>query len=247
MQVTALYRHPLKSHGREALGEVVLHAGQAMPMDRHWAVAHEASKADGRAWAPCANFSRGSKAPQLMAINATFDAASGRLTLCHPDRADLTFDPDDEEAAFLEWVRPLVPQDRALPARILRLPARGFTDTDYASVSLCNTASHDAVSSQAGCDLSPLRWRGNIWFDGASAWMENNWVGQKIQLGEAILSVKEPTVRCLATTANPETGLRDVDTLAILNGTWDHQYFGVYAQVVKGGKVTLGDALEILE
>ena len=64
-RVTDIFRHPLKSHGREALKEVTLSQGAAMPWDRHWAVVHEASKADGSGWASCANFSRGSKAPLL--------------------------------------------------------------------------------------------------------------------------------------------------------------------------------------
>ena len=116
MQVTALYRHPLKSHGREALDVVTVHEGQSMPFDRRWAVAHDQSTADGSAWAACANFSRGSKAPQLMAISAQLDETTGILTLTHPDRPDLSFDPDTQADQFLEWVRPLVPQDRALPA-----------------------------------------------------------------------------------------------------------------------------------
>ncbi|MGB3245649.1 MAG: MOSC N-terminal beta barrel domain-containing protein [Sulfitobacter sp.] len=246
MHITALYRHPLKSHGREALEAVTLHAGQSMPFDRLWAVAHDASKADGTQWAPCANFSRGSKAPQLMAISALLDESAGTLTLTHPDRPELTFNPDTHADRFLDWVRPLVPRDRALPARILRLDKRGFTDANYASLSLCNTASHDAVSDQAGVALSPLRWRGNIWFDGAAPWAEFDWVGQTLTIGTAVLEIKEPILRCLATTANPETGKRDVDTLAILNDTWDHQNFGIYAQVVQGGNIAVGDTLELL-
>ncbi len=246
MQVTALYRHPLKSHGREAVQTVTLHAGQAMPFDRHWAVAHDASSVEDGTWAPCQNFSRGSKAPALMAINATLDEQTGKLTLTHPDLPDMTFDPDQDAAQFLAWVRPLVPDDRALPDRILRLANRGFTDSEYPSVSLCNTASHTAVSAQAGADLSPLRWRGNVWFDGVTPWQEFDWIGNQITLGDATLIIREPIVRCLATAANPETGLRDVDTLGILNTTWDHQSFGIYAEVIKGGKVALGDDLTVL-
>ncbi|KIN77862.1 MOSC domain-containing protein [Sulfitobacter mediterraneus] len=246
MQVSALYRHPLKSHGREALDAVTLSAGQSMPFDRTWAVAHDASRADGTEWAPCANFSRGSKAPKLMAINAVLNDGTGQLTLTHPERPDLTFAPDTEGDKLLDWVAPLVPQDRALPDRILRLDNRGFTDTDFASISLCNTASHAAVSDKAGRDLSPLRWRGNIWFDGAEPWEELNWIGKELALGEARLTVREPILRCLATTANPETGVRDVDTLALLNGHWDHQDFGIYAEVTQAGRVALGDTLAVL-
>ncbi len=89
--VTGIYRHPLKSHGREALQHVSLSKGETMPWDRCWAVAHEASTANGSTWVPCVNFSRGSKAPSLMAIEAKLDEAAQTLTLSHPNRKDFTF------------------------------------------------------------------------------------------------------------------------------------------------------------
>ena len=245
MQITALYRHPVKSHGREALDRVRLQTGQSMPFDRRWAVAHDSAKADGTEWAPCANFSRGSKAPQLMAINAVLDEATHEVTLTHPDRDPLTVHPLRGSQQLIEWVQPLVPQDRALPARVLELVERGFTDTPFASLSLCNVASHQAVETLVGDKLSPLRWRGNIWFDGAPAWEEFNWIDRDVQLGGAVLKIKERTVRCLATTANPETGERDADTVGALN-TLGHQDFGVYAEVTQGGDIALGDTLELL-
>ncbi|WP_174234492.1 MOSC domain-containing protein [Sulfitobacter sp. SK012] len=245
MGVSGLFRHPLKSHGREALDHVRLNQDQSMPFDRLWAVAHEAAKADGSEWAACQNFSRGSKAPKLMAINASLNEATQTLTLTHPERPDLTFRPDDDSAAFIDWVMPLVPSDRALPDRILRLDGRGFTDSDFASVSLCSVASHAEVEDIAQTPLSPLRWRGNIWFDGTAPWAEFDWVGRDIAIGGAVLQIQEPIVRCLATTANPETGLRDVDTLAALK-TMDHQHFGIYARVIQTGDIAVGDKLELI-
>lgn len=246
--VTDIWRHPIKSHGREALDSVTLVAGQTMPGDRVWAVAHEASKADGSAWAPCANFSRGAKAPALMAINARFDDDTGRVTLTHPDRPSLTFAPDsaDDLPAFLEWVQPLMPQDRAASARILRVPDRGMTDTDYPSVTLCNWASHRAVEQAIGHALSPQRWRGNIWFDLGTAWAENDLIGREIRIGDALFKVRERVQRCLATTANPETGVRDADTLKTLNTHFGHQDFSIYAEVLHGGRLAIGDTVEVL-
>ena len=43
-QFAALWRHPIKGHGREALETVDLTEGRTMPWDRRWAVAHEAAK-----------------------------------------------------------------------------------------------------------------------------------------------------------------------------------------------------------
>lgn len=239
-----LFRHPLKSHGREELQSVTLTAGQAMPFDRLWAVAHDHSRADGSEWARCVNFSIGSKAPKLAAINAVLAEDGKTLTLSHPERPDLTFQPDSEAARLIEWVLPLVPQDRALPDRILRLAERGFTDTPFPSVSLCNLASHRAVADKAGVALSNLRWRGNIWFDTGTAWDEFDWIGKDVAIGGALLRVREPIRRCLHTAANPETGERDVDTLGILN-SWGHQDFGVYAEVIQSGQVAIGDTIEV--
>jgi hypothetical protein len=245
-RVAALWRHPVKSHGREALNAVTLTAGQTMPWDRRWAVAHERAQADDSAWAPCANFSRGAKAPALMAISARSDEAAGTLTLSHPDRPDLCFDPDREAQAFLDWVRPLMPKDRARSARIVRVPGRGMTDTDFASISLINLASGEELGRRMGQPLSPLRWRANIHLDGLAPWAEHGWIGRRFRLGTAELTIRDPIARCLATAANPETGTRDADTLAALETGYGHTDFGVYAEVTGTGTVTLGDAVEPL-
>ncbi len=242
-EVISLCRHPIKSHGRETVQTVTLSPGQTMPGDRVWAVAHEASKADGSEWVPCANFSRGAKAPKLMAISA--QSAGDTLTLSHPERPDLTFAPDSEQQAFLDWVEPLMPEDRAASARIIRVPGRGMTDSDFPSISLNNMASHRAVEQKLGQTLSTYRWRGNIWFDGLPLWEEFEWLGRDIQIGEAILHVRERITRCLATTANPDTGIRDADTLGALNH-WGHQDFGVYAEVIRKGEVKPGDKVQVL-
>jgi len=241
-----IWRHPIKSHGREELAAVTLRAGETMPWDRRWAVAHAAAEADATAWAPCANFSRGAKAPGLMAISAKSDEAAATVTLSHPDRPALTFDPDGDAAAFLDWVRPLMPEDRAPSARLVRVPGRGMTDTDYPSLSLLNLASNRAVGQKLGLDLSALRWRGNLWIEGLAPWEEFDWLGRTLRIGEAELTVEERIQRCLATAANPKTGRRDADTLGALNRGWGHQDFGVYARVTRGGRLAQGDAVALL-
>ncbi len=246
--IAGIQRHPLKSHGREELAEVTLTAGQGLPWDRRWAVAHEAAKIDEGHWSPCHNFSRGSKAPRLMAINARLDTAAAQLTLTHPDRPEISFRPDDpnDQARFLDWVRPISPDDRALPARIYSVPVRGMTDTDYPSVSLLSLASNRALSDQMGMQLSPLRWRGNFWIDGLEPFAEQDLIGRTVRLGAARLEIVEPIVRCLATTVNPESGERDADTLTALRRHHGHQNFGVYARVIDGGCVCTGDRFEVL-
>ncbi len=238
--VASLWRYPIKSHGREEMAEVTLSAGGTIPFDRHWAVAHEESDADGSTWVSCRNFSRVAKAPELMAITARLDEGANRITLSHPGRESLTFDPDRDGAALIAWAGGFVPEGRAQSARVVRGPGRGFTDSDFPSVTLCNLSSHRAVEQRAGEPLSIHRWRGNIWLDGLGPWEEFEWIGREVRIGAALLRVVERTDRCLATHANPETGRRDVDVLGALDH-WGHGDFSVRAEVIEGGLFRPGD------
>ena len=244
MQVAALWRHPIKAHGVEAVAATRLVAGQTMPWDRVWAIAHDRAKAKpgSTAWAPCVNFSRGAKSFELMAIRATTDEAAGRVTLTHPRAAPITVDPDDAEdaARLVAWVRPLSNPDRAPPAWVVRA-GRGMTDSDFASVSLLSTASLAALGDRLGVPLAQERFRGNVWLDGLAPFAEFDLVGREIRVGAATLLVREPIGRCMATTVDPATGVSDADTLGALKAGWGHEHFGVYAEVVAGGRVALGD------
>lgn len=248
--VAEIWRHPIKSHGREALAQVTLSEGHCIPWDRRWAVAHEISKFDAAApgWTPCGQFMRGAKAPQLQAITACSDQASQTITLHHPELGELRINPDHpaDNDAFIKWVAPICPSDRAGPARLVSAPQIGMTDTNYASISLISLASHADVGTQLGQDISPLRWRGNLLLDGLDAWAEMQWVGRHLRIGDAELEITEPITRCMATTANTRTGERDADTLAALRQGWGHQHMGVYAKVNKSGDLRQGDKIELL-
>lgn len=245
--LASIQRHPLKSHGREELASVTLTAGAGLPWDRHWAVAHGSSKLTEGAWAACVNFMIGSRTPTLMAISAELDEASARLTLHHPERPELTFQPDlpGDVERFLDWVKPLCPPERAQPTRIYSVPGRAMTDTDYPSISLINLASNRALGEHLGRDLSALRWRANFWIEGLAPFAERQLIGKAVRLGQAVLEITEPKVRCLATTANPDTGARDADTLGALRSMFGDQEFGIYARVIAGGDVQRGDRLEV--
>ncbi len=244
-RVQSIWRHPIKGHGREAVDKVTLSAGQTMPWDRIWAVAHTESDADGSKWVSCQHFSRVSKAPELMALTAEVDETTERLTLRHPEFGVLEFSPDEEPDALIAWAGPLIPENRAASDRVVRAQTTGFVDSDFPSVTICNMASHRAVEQQIGRELSIHRWRGNIWLGGLAPWEEWEWMDREFRVGDAVLRGRERTDRCLATTANPETGKRDADTLGALEH-WGHRDFSIRAEVVAGGEISLGDSAGLL-
>ncbi|MEO0344300.1 MAG: MOSC N-terminal beta barrel domain-containing protein [Pseudomonadota bacterium] len=244
--VAHIWRHPIKSHGREALERVTIEAGHTMPWDRAWAVTHDRSKADGSQWAPCANFSRAAKTPTLQAITAILHETSETITLTHPDLLPITFQPDSEEDRFLAWVEPLMSENHNQSTGLVRVVGRGMTDSDFASISLNNLASHRAISQYTGQSLSPLRWRGNIWLAGLEPWEEREWVGKHLRVGEVEFEIREEIGRCKATTVNPATGDVDVDTLKALRDLIAEQHFGLYAYPISSGRIALGDLVELL-
>jgi uncharacterized protein len=218
LTLAQICRHPIKAHGREDLASVLLEAGACLPNDRRWAVAHEAAKlVEG--WNPCNNFHRGAKAPGLMAITS-------------------------ELPAFLAWLAPLAPSDRAQPARIVSA-GRGMTDSAFPSISVLSLASLDALGRKLGQTLSPHRFRGNLWIDGAAPFAEFDWIGREIAIGDAVLRVEERITRCKATMANPDSGRIDADTLGALESAYGHRDFGVYAVVVKGGAIAVSNEVTL--
>ncbi len=238
-----IFRHPIKGHGREALASVDLSVWECLPMDRHWAVAHDAARLVP-GWNSRRNFAHGAKAPALMAITSVLH--DDMITLRHPERGEITFRPDDptDLPRFLDWVMPLNPPDRALPTRIVT-GGQGMTDSDVASASILSLSSLADLSARMGADLSVHRWRGNLWLDGAAPMAEFGWIGKHLSIGGAVLRIEERIIRCLATMANPDTGIRDVDTLAGLQAAYGHQDFGVSGVVVQSGPIAIGDAWSI--
>lgn len=242
-RLALICRHPLKGHGRETLASVRLLAGRAMPWDRVWAVAHEAARLDaGGGWSACVNFARGAKAPGLMALESELDEATGALTLRHPDLGEMRFTLGDAAgmARALAWLRPLNPSDRAAPVRMVTA-AQALTDSPWPSVSILSLTSLQVLSQRMGVDLSPHRFRGNLWVSGWAPWEEFDLVGHEISVGPVRLKVRERITRCRATTVNPATGRVDADTLGALDAAWGHTDFGVYAEVMTDGQVALGD------
>lgn len=242
-RLALICRHPLKAHGREALASVRLFAGQAMPWDRVWAVAHDAAKLDPEGgWSRCLNFARAAKAPDLMALESRLEEEAGVLTLIHPDLGEIAFRLGDEDAMAkaVAWLLPLNPEGRARPERIVTA-SQPLTDSNWPSVSLLSLSSLRMLEERLGQELSPHRFRGNLWVEGWEPWREFDLIGQEIRIGAVRVLVRERITRCRATMANPLTGKIDAETLKGLQDGWGHQDFGVYVEVLEDGRISLDD------
>ncbi|MFN3526304.1 MAG: MOSC domain-containing protein [Paracoccus sp. (in: a-proteobacteria)] len=246
-RLALIRRHPIKSIGGEGLDRVTLTAARRLPGDREWAVLTEAgerhaltSQTDGQPdrWLPKSCFLRGVASHDLQAIEGGW--RGDLLHLRHPRAGEISFDPETEGARLVEWLRPLWPADAPPPTRLVR-GAAIWTDQKWPWLSILSLDSLQALEGELGRPLGTDRWRGNLWISGAAPWAERDWIGRVIKLGCVELRVTEHIGRCDATSADSRTGLRDGDMVADLDRLYGHTDFGVFAEVVTGGEILIGD------
>lgn len=258
--LTALYRYPVKSAHGDALTHCRVDA-RGLPDDRSWMVADP----DGR-------FITGRECPQLVTVSATVDEAG--LHVAAPGREPLTVsraaftEPHPAVVwrdGFEAWHGPHAADDwfsdfLGRPVRLMhtgdtRRRVSAFPDiplsfADGFPLLLIGDASRRQLEHWVGRPLEMARFRPNLVIDGADAFAEDGW--KRLRIGEVELELVRPCERCVFTTIDPDTGVRSADgeplrTLARYRRGERGVLFGQNALVRRGGMLTVGSAVEILE
>jgi uncharacterized protein YcbX len=128
--------------------------------------------------------------------------------------------------------------------KLLEAEGHMFSDIPEKRVSIINLASVRDLERVVRRPVDPLRFRANIYIDGAAPWEEFNWVGSTISIADVGLEVEARIGRCAATNVDPETGERDLSIPRTLQAGFGHGDMGVYAAVVTGGVIAKGDRLK---
>jgi uncharacterized protein YcbX len=203
----------------------------------------------------------------LQLIHAEWDPGTERLSLLFPDGTVLEGDATSVDGPVQTdfWGRKGTGRAVAgslaealsdyvgIPVMLVRADAPGVA-SDAAPVSLYSVASAEEIDRRAG-RITPhdrRRWRMLVEVDGCDPHEEDEWIGRDVRLGRAVIRVISPVGRCVITTQDPETGLPDFDTLRTIKeyrGVRGEKSldFGVYADVITPGDVSIGDPVEVLE
>ncbi|MEM9122929.1 MAG: MOSC domain-containing protein, partial [Pseudomonadota bacterium] len=129
--------------------------------------------------------------------------------------------------------------------RLVYAPDHTFSDVSLACISFINLTSVDDVARVFGRPVDPLRFRGNIYFRTDNPWEEKAWIGKHLTVGETRFEVVEGIVRCAATNVDPATAERDGNMPRLLQDAFGENELGVYAKVVDGGKIAVGDTITV--
>lgn len=249
MQLSDIYRYPIKGMAPESLPFAELKAGQPLAGDRKFALAHRTSNFDAAnpVWVKRSNFVVVALTPKLATIATRYDDATGVITVTDQDGNDHHFsvsNPDDM-IRFGALIESYGGAAQPAPYQLAHIPGGNLPDRDTQTLSLHSAASHDAVCASSGIALSQRRWRGNLWADGLAAWEEFSWVGKEISIGPVRLAVTERIERCAATSANTSSGQRDIDMPAHLYKHYGHRDFGVLCKILTDGRIEPGHKIQV--
>ena len=123
-----------------------------------------------------------------------------------------------------------------------------------AGVSIISAASIADLARTGGAGvLDSRRFRMLFEIDGVEPYAEDTWIGRRVRIGEAVVQPHGNVGRCVVTTCDPATGLRDFDTLGVLATyrreieTTEPLPLGIVGDVVTTGRVRVGDPVTPLE
>ena len=249
--VTALWRHPVKGFTPEPLDCADLPTGGWFPGDRMFAVEDGPSGFDRAApeHLPKQKFTVLMRTAEVACVRTRWEDQGRWLHAEAPGEGGVSIRVDEPQARdhFAFWLEGVLGDAVSGPLKLVSAEGldHRFMDHPLGRVSILNLASVRDFEARVGRPVDPLRFRANVWVEGWPAWIENDGTDRELILGEARLIGVKPIVRCVATHVDPETAARDFDLVPALFDQYGHRWCGLYATIADGGRVRVGDRLEM--
>ncbi len=246
-EVSGLWRYPVKSMGGERLETVTLTAA-GIDGDRRWAVrdletGKVASAKRPRPYGALLHWS--ARLDEEGAADEALSEALGRPVAMAP------VEEGRDEAYDSEW--PDIP-GTSLSNVELELPVAMMTGkssfVDLAAIHLVLESSMAHLAERSGAEVGVERFRPNVLLAGGSSdgFADLDWREVDATVGETRLRVADAAPRCVMTTLDNGAQGPAREVLATLAAEARKDFdmgtyacFGTYAEVERGGTVTVGD------
>lgn len=263
-EVAALYRHPIKGFTPAECGELVLTGNGRIVGDRvlsfRFPRGAKPKDKDGLDYWPKGDGLCLRDFPALALLRLKYQ--DGIVRLETPQgllvEANAMEEPDVLAQAVLDFLTATDETDRIHKPGHLPLELVGdgvtarFQDRTKGFVSAHSRSSLTKLSDAVGVNLDDRRFRSNVTISGWEPWAEADLIGGRLRIGEVVFDVDSPIIRCLATHANPDTGVRDAAVMTTLTRTMglEQPAFGILllpAPGQEGATVRVGDLVTVLD
>jgi uncharacterized protein YcbX len=248
-EIAGLYRYPVKGLTPEPLQTAALSPGQTLPGDRRYAIENGPSGFDpaAPAWLAKTHFLMLQRDEWLAALQAHFDDTTGVLSLRENGAvaAEGHLETAEGRAAIERYFAGRHAGRIKGPPKVLVSPGHSFSDVAKKVVSIINLGSLAAIENMVGFPVHPLRFRANVYVRGWPAWHEASLLGGTLKVGGARVKVVKRITRCAAVNVDPELAVRDMEIPNTLMRRLGHNECGIYAEVIEGGSVSVGEAVAV--
>ena len=251
MQILELWRFPIKGFGGSKVEAATLATDGYFPYDRHFAVSTGGQKtatARSGAWFPKAHFLQLMSHKDLAKYQCRYLTDGGKplLELFYQGKRCISINPDssDGRRQFEDFIFSNLGNHLRGRPRLMQMKDHAYSDQSTAFISIASNASLDTFAHATGTASSNCRFRINIITDTDKAFAETDMIGKTFYCGRALMVVQKPVGRCAAINVDPKTAMRsDQDYVQLMREKFGHSNLGVFAKVIKGGEVKIGDEL----
>jgi uncharacterized protein len=250
-RIAAIYRYPVKGLSAEPLRAVRVATGQALPLDRCFALARPGAPFDPKSprWLSKSHLLMLMRDERLAELRVAYDDARGMLRI---ERAgELLLEEDVRTAegrTAIEALFEAVMGGRldGRP-RLVEAPGHVFTDSATKYLSLINLETLRELERAVGREVHPLRLRANLYVEDLPSRVELDWVGRELAIdgSDVRFAVAQRIDRCAATNVDPETARRDMNLPLELCRHFGHIDCGVYLEVRHAGHLEVGQQIAV--
>ena len=249
-RVAQLYRYPVKGLTPEALDRVTLTPGETMPFDRAYAIENGPGRFDAAnpRHLPKITFLMLMRDERLASLTTRFDEATHTLSILRAGKQVTRGDLRTRLGCSMieQFMAAYMKGSLRGAPKVVSAPGHSFSDVAMKCLHVVNLASVRDLERIVGKPVNPLRFRANLYIDGAEPWAEFKWLDRDLAIGDVRLTVVKRTHRCEATNVDPATAARDMALPSQLQRTWGHSDFGVYARVSVGGSAAAADPITVV-
>ncbi|MDC1382157.1 MOSC domain-containing protein [Candidatus Puniceispirillum sp.] len=249
MKVIELWQFPVKGFGGSKKEFAALTPNGYFPNDRHFAISighAKTSNASPGTWFPKAHFLQLMSHANLAEYTCSYqvDNSKQKLRLLQREKSCLCINPSiaSERKEFEDFIETRFTDQLRGKPHLMNSENQAYTDQSTALISIASKASLKAFANATNTSPDNRRFRINIITDSENVFSEAEMIGKTIKCGETLLLVEKPVGRCAAINVDPETACRNKqDYVSFMREYFGHSNLGVFAKVLNGGTISVGD------